>query len=58
MHDGALELRVTVILHSLIKVVSRLQPVAAAGSERQQQRPTEGGEFIEFHQGSSLDGSK
>jgi len=58
VHDGGLKLRVTLILHSLIKVVTRLQPVAAAGSKRQQQRPAEGGEFVTFHQGSSLDASE
>ena len=58
VHDSGLELRVTVSLHSLIKVVARLQPVATAGSKRQQQHPTERGEFVEFHQGSSVDGSK
>jgi len=42
-------------LHSLIKMISRLQLTAAAGSKRQQQRPTERGEFIKFHQRSSLD---
>ena len=58
VHNGGLELRVTVGLHSLIKVVTRLQPIATAGSERQQQHPTERGEFIEFHQRSSVDGGE
>jgi len=41
MHNSGLELRVAVILHSLIKVIARLQLVAAAGGKCQQQRPTE-----------------
>jgi hypothetical protein len=57
MHDSGLELRVTEIIHSLIEVITRLQLVATAGTERQQQRPAEQGEFIAFHQRSSLDES-